>query len=61
MGINSCRLHDVYEGCQTKVKATEFELNKILNLMWRFFNDSPTGRVLSIILNRSDYFDSCVG
>lgn len=61
MGINSCELHDVHEGFQTRVKATEFELNKILNLMWRFFNDSPTGRVLSIILNRSDYFDSCVG
>ena len=56
IGIGSCGLHAVYEAFQTGVQGTGWELDEILNLMWRLLNDSLSRRDLYISLNRSDLF-----
>ena len=41
---------------QTGVKATGWELDRVLKAMWKLFNDSLARRELYINLNRSDNF-----
>ena len=56
MDIGSCGLHVVHGAFETGVKATGWELGKVLKAMWRLFNDSPARRDLYININRSDTF-----
>ena len=43
-------------GPQTGVKATGWELDRILKVLWKLFNNSPAIRDLYINLNRLDKF-----
>ena len=54
--IGSCGLHVIHGAFQTGVKATGWELDRVLKAMWKLFNDSPARRDLYINLNRSDSF-----
>ena len=54
--VGSCGLHVVHGAFQTGVKATGWNLEKVLKAMWKMFNDSPARRDLYIQLNTSDVF-----
>lgn len=56
MEVGSCGLHIVHGAFQTGVKATSWQLEKILKAMWKLFNDSPARRDLYIQLNQSEVF-----
>lgn len=54
--VGSCGLHVVHGAFKTGVKATGWNLEKVLKAMWKLFNDSPARRDLYIQLNTSTVF-----
>ena len=56
MDVGSCGRHVVHGAFKTVVKATGWQLEKILKAMWKLFNDSPVRRDLYIKLNQTDEF-----
>ena len=39
INLGSCGLHVVHGGFQTGVKATDWEIEKVLRAMWKIFHD----------------------
>lgn len=56
MDVGSCGLHIVHGAFQTGIKATEWQLDKVLMAMWKLFNDSPARRDIYIQLNQTAIF-----
>ena len=54
--IGSCGLQVVHGAFKTGVKATAWQLEKILKAMWKLSNDLPATRDLYIKLNQTDEF-----
>ena len=48
MDVGSCGLHVVHGAFNSGVKATGWQLEKILKTMWELFNDSPPRPVNSL-------------
>ena len=57
--VGSCGLDVIHGSFQTGVYAAGcWELEKVLEAMWRLFNDSPARRDLAIRLSTSNLFPS---
>ena len=56
LDVGSCGLHIVHGAFQTGVKASGWNIDKLLKAMWRFFIDSPARRDLYIQMNKTDLF-----
>ena len=48
MDVGSCGLHVVHGAFNSGVKATGWQLEKILKNMWKLFNDSPPRPINSL-------------
>ena len=56
LNLGSCELHVVHGGFQTGVKATDWEIEKVLRVMWNIFHDSPAGREMYTRVGVTDVF-----
>ena len=54
LNLGSCGLHIVHGAFQTGIKATNWEVEKVLKAMFKLFHDSPARRDLYIKIMTSD-------
>ena len=56
INIGSCGLHIIHGTFKTSFQSFEWNLQKILKAMWRFFLDSPARRDIYVRINSSSGF-----
>ena len=56
LNLGSCGLHIVHGAFQTGIKATNWEVEKVLKAMFKLFHDSPARRDLYIKLTKNEKF-----
>ena len=56
LNLGSCGLHIVHGAFQTGIKATNWEVEKVLKAMFKLFHDSPARRDLYIKMTENDKF-----
>ena len=56
LNLGSCGLHIVHGAFQTGIKATNWEVEKVLKAMFKLFHDSPARRDLYIKVTENEEF-----
>ena len=56
LNLGNCGLHVVHGGFQTGVKATDWEIEKVLRAIWQTFHDSPARWEMYTRIGGTDVF-----